>query len=305
MSRKNKTKKQLIKELSDLRRQLKELESMHPTPGQKLKPYSENEYDKLKTEFFSNISHELKTPLSVIFAALQLLKLTLKNKHVSSESIDKYLSIMRQNSYRLLRMVNNIIDITKIDANFFNLNLQNSDIVDIIRGITLSAEDYVKSKGISLQFISNSNKKIIAFDTEKIERIMLNLLSNAVKFTQPGGSITVNIYDNGDTVRITVRDTGIGIPEDKLSIIFERFMQVDKSLTRSHEGSGIGLSIVKSLVELHSGKIYAVSDYGKGSEFIVELPATVLNVNPGIETVNSSIEQHVKEKINIEFSDIG
>jgi len=262
------------------------------------------EFDKIKTEFFSNISHELKTPLSVIFATLQLLKLSLKKSSVCSENTEKYLSIMKQNSYRLLKLVNNIIDITKIDADFYKFNMSNNDIVGVIKEVTLSVEDYVKNKGIELHFTSNVENKIIAFDAEKIERIMLNLLSNSVKFTQPNGSIKVSVWDNGDTVKVCVKDTGIGIPKEKLDVIFERFIQVDKSLTRNHEGSGIGLSIVKSLVEMHNGSIHAVSECGKGSEFTIELPSIKLSNEPGALDKISYIEEHRTEKINIEFSDI-
>jgi PAS domain S-box-containing protein len=262
------------------------------------------EFDKIKTEFFSNISHELKTPLSVIFATLQLLNLSLKKSSVCSENTEKYLSIMKQNSYRLLKLVNNIIDITKIDADFYKFNMSNNDIVGVIKEVTLSVEDYVKNKGIELHFTSNVENKIIAFDAEKIERIMLNLLSNSVKFTQPNGSIKVSVWDNGDTVKVCVKDTGIGIPKEKLDVIFERFIQVDKSLTRNHEGSGIGLSIVKSLVEMHNGSIHAVSECGKGSEFTIELPSIKLSDKPGALDKISYIEEHRTEKINIEFSDI-
>lgn len=262
------------------------------------------EFDKIKTEFFSNISHELKTPLSVIFATLQLLNLSLKKNSPHSETTEKYLSIMKQNSYRLLKLVNNIIDITRIDADFYHLNMSNNDIVGVIKEVTLSVEDFVKNKGINLQFTTDAENKVIAFDAEKIERIMLNLLSNSVKFTQPGGSIEVSVSDNGDTVRINVKDTGIGIPEEKLDVIFERFIQVDKSLTRNHEGSGIGLSIVKSLVEMHNGRIYATSDCGKGSQFTIELPSITLSEETRSFDKINQIEEHKSEKINIEFSDI-
>jgi PAS domain S-box-containing protein len=262
------------------------------------------EYDKLKTEFFSNISHELKTPLSVIFVTLQLLKLKLERNKMYYEDIGRHMSVMKQNSYRLLKLVNNIIDITKIDAKFYTLNLENRNIVKIVRDVTLSVEDYIRDKKLELQFTSLEDKKIIAIDVEKIERVMLNLLSNAVKFTHPGGKITVSIHTSNENVKIAVKDSGIGIPEEKLDLIFERFMQVDKSLRRNHEGSGIGLSIVKSLVEMHGGKIYALSDYGKGSEFVVELPLNTVPDEPGGMIANGSIEQHGTGKVKIEFSDI-
>jgi signal transduction histidine kinase len=143
----------------------------------------------------------------------------------------------------------------------------------------------------------------MCFDLDKIERILLNLLSNAVKFSNSGSSIEIVVLDKGETITISVKDNGIGIPEDKLDSIFERFVQVDDSLTRSHEGSGIGLSLVKSLAELHKGSVSVKSTLGKGSEFIVTLPTTLSSTftkgNCSLTNSNGS-----KDKINVEFSDI-
>ena len=262
------------------------------------------EYDKLKTEFFANISHELRTPLNVIFGALQLLDVYAEKKSVTEESIKtkKYIKVMKQNCYRQLRLVNNLIDITKIDSGYFQLNLENYNIVNVVEEITLSVADYIEQKFISIEFDTEIEEKIMSIDADKIERIMLNLLSNSIKFTNAGDYIYVNIYDKDKSVIISVRDTGIGIPEGKLELIFERFRQVDKSLLRNNEGSGIGLSLVKSLVELHGGKISIVSEYGKGSEFIIELPVNVLPEKEACFSANS--ENGNIETINIEFSDI-
>jgi PAS domain S-box-containing protein len=261
------------------------------------------EYDKVKTDFFANISHELRTPLNVILGTLQLLELHLRNNLIEDREnkLCKYHKIMKQNCFRLLRLVNNLIDITKIDSGFFEIHPKNLDIVSLVEDITLSVAEYVENKSIELIFDTEVEEKIIACDPDKIERIVLNLLSNAIKFTKPMGSIMVNLYDKGDKVAISVKDTGIGISEDKLNIIFERFRQVNKSLTRDHEGSGIGLSLVKSLVEMHGGTVSIKSEYGKGSEFIVELPVVVLPYTEDDEVVAN--EDHI-ERINIEFSDI-
>ena len=222
--------------------------------------------ETLKSEFFSNLSHELRTPLNVILSALQLLDTYTSCNDINELKIrlKKYCNIMKQNCYRQLRLVNNIIDITKLDAGFFDLNLQNCNIVNIVESVTLSVAQYIKSKSIDVVFDTDIEECIIACDSEKIERIILNILANAIKFTKPNGDITVNMYDKGKNIIISIKDTGIGIPNDKLNIIFDRFRQVDKSLTRDHEGSGIGLSLVKSLVELHKGTISVFSEYGKG-----------------------------------------
>ncbi|WP_271812643.1 sensor histidine kinase [Clostridium beijerinckii] len=264
------------------------------------------EYDKLKTEFFANLSHEFRTPLNVMLSTLQLLNLIGANKTNtdSKDKISKYYNIMKQNCYRLLRLVNNLIDITKIDAEYFKLSLKNENIISTIEDITLSVTDYAKNKGLDIIFDTNVEEKTMACDADKIERIMLNLLSNAIKFTSSGGSIFVNILDKDSSIMVSVKDTGVGIPKDKQLYIFKRFVQVDKSLSRKREGSGIGLSLVKSLVELHNGTIKINSEYGKGSEFIIELPVKVLPESENVTSDEDLAKESNIQRIKIEFSDI-
>lgn len=260
------------------------------------------EFDKIKTEFFANISHELRTPLNVILGALQLL-MSSRNVELSKEKSTGYLNSIKQNCFRLLRLVNNLIDITKMDSGYFEIHSSNHNIVSVVEDISLSVVPYVENKLINLIFDTDIEEKIISCDPDKIERIILNLISNSIKFTNPGGNIFINIYDRDTSVFISVKDTGIGIPEDKMSIIFERFRQVDKSLTRNHEGSGIGLSLVKSLVEMHRGEISVKSTYGEGSEFIIRLPVVLAEDDKSIVLNNTHTVTSV-ERINIEFSDI-
>lgn len=262
--------------------------------------------ETLKSEFFSNLSHELRTPLNVILCALQLLDSVTNGSDVNDKErkFKKYTNIMKQNCYRQLRLVNNMIDITKLDAGFFQLNLQNCNIVSVVESVTMSVSEYIKNKSIELIFDTDTEECIIACDPEKIERVILNLLSNSIKFTKQGGSMTVNIYDKGENIILSIKDTGIGIPNDKLDIIFDRFRQVDKSLTRNQEGSGIGLSIVKSLVELHRGKISVISEYGKGTEFIIVLPVIVLTEENAICRIIEDESQERIDMTHIEFSDI-
>jgi signal transduction histidine kinase len=269
------------------------------------------EYDKLKTEFIANISHELRTPLNVIFAATQLSELYIKNgftidKDIEIEKIDKNIKIVKQNCRRLLRLINNLIDVTKIEAGFSQLNLQPLNIINIIETITLSIEEYAKTKGIRLQFETDIQKKVMYCDPDKIERIILNLLSNAIKFTNTNGDIYVTIHQRGKKILISVKDSGIGIPENKHEIIFERFRQVEQSLSRNHEGSGIGLSLVKSFVEMHEGKIYVKSMEGIGSEFIIELPVEEIPMNVYEHTnyEHLACSKENVERIKVEFSDI-
>lgn len=260
------------------------------------------EYNKFITDFFINISHELKTPLNVIFSSLQLL--TLYNENYDADIIKKkksYLVVMKQNCYRLLKLINNLLELARLDAGFVSIRLKNVNIVDFIENITLSVVPYAESRNVDIIFDTDVEEKIIACDTEKIERVILNLLSNALKFTDAGGQIFVNIVDNENVVKISVKDTGIGMPEDKLNIIFQRFMQIDKTLHRNNEGSGIGLSLVKSFVELHGGKIKVISKVNEGSEFTVFLP--VKQVEDDI-TYQSEISSNISEQVNMELSDI-
>ena len=263
------------------------------------------EYDRFRTDFFANISHELRTPINVISSTVQLMELKFKELFNENEEKSKgYLKTMKQNCYRLIRLTDNLIDATKIDAGYFEIHLGNCNIVSIIEEITLSVAEYVSNKGISLLFDTEMEEKIIACDKEKIERIMLNLISNAIKFTNSGGSISVNIFERKDNVVIAVRDTGIGIPKEKQKYIFERFIQVDKSLTRNREGSGIGLSLVKSLVEMHGGKMFLESDINIGSEFSFELPIKKVPDSEEVFANNKLDANSNIENIKIEFSDI-
>lgn len=284
-------KEELQKKMKEERRRLKELK----------------ENDRIKTEFFTNISHELRTPINVIYSALQMEELMLKRcpSKYDVENKFKYINMMKQNCYRLLRLIENLIDITKFDNGYFNINESNGDIVSLVEEVVLSVAGYIENKDISVVFDTEIEEKIIAFDAEKMERVILNLLSNAVKFTPCGGNISVTIEDKGKNVCIKIKDTGTGIPNDKLKSIFERFVQVDKSFTRNHEGSGIGLSIVKSLVEQHDGTISAVSKVGEGTEFIINIPCKLIESKASTKNISGGhIKKSSIERINIEFSDI-
>lgn len=263
------------------------------------------EYDKLKTEFFANISHELKTPVNVIYSALQMCNILIGNNEIYKEkAMHKYTQMIKQNCHRLIRLINNIIDITKIDSGYLKLNLKNEEIVSVVENIVMTVVSYAESKGISIVFDTDVEERIMACDIDKIERIILNLLSNAIKFTDKRGQIYVNIFNKEKSIIISIKDTGIGIPKEKMDMIFERFIQVDKSISRNNEGSGIGLSLVKELVIMHNGTISVNSKIGKGSDFIVEIPVHTTNDNESHIKKYEDKESDKIEKINIEFSDI-
>ncbi|MGE5328947.1 MAG: ATP-binding protein [Deltaproteobacteria bacterium] len=263
------------------------------------------EVSRLKEEFFANVSHEFRTPLTVILGALQVLSTTEHVVNLDEHRLKtaKYLAIMKQNCNRLVKLINNLLDVTRIDSGYLLLYLQKHDIVSLVREITMSVSDYFLQKKLSLRFSSNVTSKEMPVDIDKMERILLNLLSNAVKFTPEGNKIFVSLKDKGEHIEIRVRDTGVGIPPEKLEIIFERFRQVDNVLTRKNEGSGLGLTLVKSLVELHGGTIKAKSKPGKGTEFIICLPVNFSN-DFIQKPVNPHYDRAISEVINIEFSDL-
>jgi PAS domain S-box-containing protein len=260
--------------------------------------------NKRITEHFANVSHELRTPLNVILGAIQILGLY--DSHDSMiNSIDKihsYYKTIKQNCYRLLRLVNNLIDLSKIDSGFFELKRRNENIVAVIEGITMSIVSYCESKNITLIFDTEVEEKYMAFDSDKIERIMLNLLSNAIKFTNEGGTIFVYIEDVGKEISIIVKDSGVGIDEKHQELIFERYRQADNNLLNFVQGTGIGLSLVKALVELHKGLIHVKSKLGEGTEFYITLPIEILDT-PEEEHKDIEVRSNV-ERISIEFSDI-
>lgn len=264
------------------------------------------EIEKLRTEFFANISHELRTPLNILLCSNKAISMNIRKDVIDKEKVLNNINVQTQNCFRLMRLINNLIDVTKLDSGFIGINMVNCNIINVIEDIISSVADYVKNNDLNFTFDTDVEEKILACDLNKIERIMLNLLSNAVKFTKLDGNIKVNIVDGEDYITILIEDDGIGIPKDKLDIIFDRFRQADKSFTRKNEGSGIGLSIVKPLVEMQGGKISVESEYGVGTKFIIKFPVRTVNYNNSLknyELTNTSLDNFV-EKIKIEFSDI-
>ena len=261
---------------------------------------------KSQEEFLVNISHELKTPLNVICTAVQLFNMYCNNGSLDERknSIIKYMDSIKQNSYRLSKIINNIVDLSRIDAGFFELNLSNNNIIEVVEAIVMPVINFTKSKGkcINIIFDTDIEEKIIACDPEKIERIVLNLLSNAIKFSGSvqSNEISVDVKDKNEFVEISVKDTGIGIEDKYLNIIFDIFKQVDKSLSRNSEGVGIGLSLVKSITELHGGSVHVESEFGKGSKFTIILPSRKVSH----ENRDNSEFKNTNESIQVEFSDI-
>jgi signal transduction histidine kinase len=265
------------------------------------------QYDSMKSKFFIDLSHELKTPINVIYSCVQLMESFKKSTEPvnKEEKFSKNITVIKQNCFRLMRLIGNLIDAAKFESGYLKVNPLNCDIVSLVGNISLSVVRFAEQKNITVIFDTNVEEKVISCDGDMIERIMLNLKSNSLKFTDEGGFIYINLYDEGEKIKITVKDTGIGIPEDKRQIIFDRFRQVDSSLNRNQEGSGLGLSIVKSLVAAHEGSITVESELTKGSVFIVNLPAKLLaqTKETPTELGHDGLKETV-QKIAVEFSDI-
>ena len=229
------------------------------------------ELDRLKSNFFANISHEFRTPLTLIKGQIENILGIVKD-----ENIRKKLSVAFNNSNRLNRLINQILDLSRLESGTIKLELDSTDLIQLIKTRLASFEALAEKKNITIKSEYQSDILQIDIDRERIEEVIDNLLSNAIKFTPEKGLIFLKVEKsfNGlsQTAVITITDTGIGIPEEKLSHIFERFYQVDNSSTKEYEGSGLGLAIVKDLIELHGGTISVESTINKSTAFKIHLP---------------------------------
>lgn len=257
------------------------------------------EINRLKDYFIVNMNHELKTPITVINSVMQLTKhkRKLNNNYIISL---KHIKLVEENCQRLLRLVNNIIDLEKIDSNCSYSYFKNVNIVEIIEDTVLSVVPFAQSKNVEIVFDTNQEEIIMAVDKTKIERIVLNLLSNAIKYSKEAGFVDVKINNNFKVMTLIVEDDGIGIDEKYLDTIFDRFVQVNSSFNRQSEGSGIGLSIVKSFVECHNGTIKVESTLHKGTKFTIEIPINIIDEdnmenNAEIIDMSSNIKQELAD----------
>ena len=253
---------------------------------------------QVQNQFISFITHEFKTPLTVINAAVQAMEFICRDE-LTDKSKD-FISKIRENAFRQLRLVNNLLDITRAEEGYLNMNLRNVDIVALTRSIVESVSLYAEANGINMQFTTEIPYRMIGIDEEKYERILLNLLSNAIKFTERGKNIGVYTGLQEGGIYIQVVDEGIGIPEEKQKKIFERFGQVDGQLTRQTEGSGIGLYLVTLLIKALEGTLHLDSEVGRGSTFTVVLPDRVIDEHKK-EILLEGRERH-RQAIATEFS---
>jgi len=261
---------------------------------------------EMKDEMLMLISHELKTPLSIITSSVQTVELVCKNE--LSDRVMKYLNKIRQNTYRQLKLVNNILDNTRVNAGIFKMNRTCVDIVLLTKTIVESIAVFAERKGIGLSFSSDVTEPVIQTDVDIYERILLNLLSNAVKFTPEGKSIEVAVSQvqakEKPLVCIQVKDSGIGIPSDQKELIFERFGRVNRIASRHSEGTGIGLYLVKMLVSLLDGEIKVESIEGVGSTFTLHFPLLEAEKTAEQPSRIDTPNEQLMTASAIEFSDI-
>ena len=256
------------------------------------------EVDRLKSRFFANISHEFRTPLTLILGPIRKW-----GDRTRDEGEKKDLQMAERNAHRLLRLIDQLLDLSKLEAGAMKLHAGRMNIVPLVKGLAYSFESSAGLRGLTLNVFVDEEEIEVYCDKDMVEKILSNLLSNAFKFSPEGGEVTVSVsprrvptdlptprvVDESSTVPspmgrgasegrcegsvdISVSDTGVGIPSGELDRVFDRFYQVDASQTREHEGSGIGLALVKELVELHHGTIQVRSEVGRGSTFTVRLP---------------------------------
>jgi signal transduction histidine kinase len=228
------------------------------------------ELDQVKSRFFANISHELRTPLTLVLAPLQ----TLIQERGSALQPDmrQLLLIMQSNGMRLLKLINDLLDLVRLESGKMEVKREPVAIEPFLYGLANAVKKSAEDRGIHVEVISDPTISTVVADSDKLERILLNLLFNALKFTPAGGKVEVKAErENGELV-LQVSDTGTGISEEQLPFIFDRFWQADTSSQRKYRGVGIGLALVKELVEVQDGSVTVTSAIGKGTQFTVRLP---------------------------------
>ena len=229
------------------------------------------ELDQAKSRFSSNVHHELRTPLTLILAPLDAIRGG--DFGAVPESFRETLSTMHSNGQRLHKMINNLLDLTKIESHQFQIARRPTQVSDLVSRLMRESQPLAEGKGIVLSMQGFDDLPELNLDPEALDKVLVNLVGNALKFTPQGGRITLSAETRDDGLEISVVDTGVGIPADKLGQIFDRFAQVDGSATRRHEGTGIGLALAREMVELHGGEIKASSPgLGRGTRISIFIP---------------------------------
>jgi signal transduction histidine kinase/DNA-binding response OmpR family regulator len=305
--------------------QLKRLRIKHEYEMSIFEAQKLHEVDELKSRFFTNISHEFRTPLTLILGPVKQVIERIKDEKTKDD-----LSIVHRNANKLLELVNQLLDISKLESGNMKLQTTPQNFIPLLKALVLSFTSYAERKRITLKFNTTENEIIVYLDKDKVEKVITNILSNAFKFTPKGGRIEVTVTRSlsssvghshseldsespnemkklkrvqlDNYVEISISDTGIGIPKEKMSKIFDRFYQVDGSHTREQEGTGIGLSLTKELVELHRGKIEVESEEGKGTTVTISIPLGKEYLKPEeiCESDKNEVSSETKETIYFE-----
>jgi signal transduction histidine kinase/CheY-like chemotaxis protein len=249
------------------------------------------EMDKIKSRFFANISHEFRTPLTLILGPLDQM---LTGPREAEKAQRNKMRLMLRNSRRLLGLINQLLELSKFDSGQMKLQICRQNIVPFLKGVLHSFDSLALQKELELEFQTDAEDISLYYDPVRLEEVFSNLLSNAVKFTPAGGRITLAVQvkkalsgmegtEGQDFVEVAVSDTGPGIPREELAHIFDRFYQADSTYEYHRQGTGIGLAIAKEIIELHHGKIEAISqqDQGMGARFVIRLPMGKAHLKPG------------------------
>ncbi|EOU1464173.1 HAMP domain-containing histidine kinase [Clostridium perfringens] len=261
------------------------------------------EEENIKGEFFTNICHELRTPINVISSALQLNNLNIENRNLNS--IERNNLVIKQNCLRLIRTINNFIDANKISEGQIEENVMVLNVVEVVENILDASSEYISKKKINFIFDPDFEEIFIAIDSEFLERIILNLLSNSVKYGRENGNIYVKIYFEGKDLVIMIENDGVAISYDEQKYIFDKFTKSNKALNRTQEGSGLGLYISKSLMKMQGGDLKVDIYEGHGNRFkLYFYDVDLFKETDRTEHIFNNNYYNLKERAEIEFSDI-
>lgn len=240
--------------------------------------------NRLKDEFLANVSHELRAPLNAILGWVTLVR----NGSLNELDKERALETVERNAHAQKRLIDDLLDVSRIITGKLHLDLRLVDLVTIVESAVESGRPAAESKGVNLQTRIDLKACPLQGDSSRLQQVMWNLISNAIKFTPTGGKVEVQIRHNIDHVEVMVKDTGVGIPQNFLPYVFDRFRQADGSSTRNYGGMGLGLAIVRHLVEMHGGFVRADSDgKGLGATFTITLPLSVAGVPKGVLPLTS------------------
>jgi len=233
------------------------------------------ELDQIKGRFFANISHELRTPLTLLIAPLESL---LRRFNLDAES-KSMLATMHANGMRLLKLINDLLDLVRLESGRLELRTEPVDLAEFLKGLASAARQVADDKRLKLETHVDPALGVLLMDRDKLEKIVLNLVFNALKFTPSGGRVELRAEKQNECCVLTVTDTGMGISEQNLAHIFDRFWRADRVRSRGTGGAGLGLSIARWIVDQHSGSIQVQSKPNLGSTFQVSIPLANADTN--------------------------